>query len=175
LAAIVMLLLWPVGEDATVASAGQLGREHELGEAADHGDVRLGDVDLAALEHKRVLMARGEAHVAAADQHPETLEAGMAVHVIERHPGEVVLLEWRHQRRAVLGRRPGSRRVYHEPHVRAHVLSCGADQTGRMLEVVAPERVGHDRMPVLPGDAAKHDLGQARCSRFALTSRRRTS
>ena len=76
------------------------------------------------LEHQRVLEARGQAEVAAADRHAEALEAGMAVEVVERQrrldPGEAVLPEQRHQRQALLGHRPGGRRVDHEPHLRAH-------------------------------------------------------
>src|SRR5204863_398008 len=93
-----------------------------------------------------VLEPRGEAKIAAADRHTIALEARMSLKVVDRqrrlYPSEAVFLEDRHQRQTFVRRRPCRCRIDHELDIFADMFACGADQQGRMLEIIAPERVG---------------------------------
>ena len=137
-----------MGDDALAARPGKLGDAHELGQTAGHRHVGLGDIDLADVEHRRVFETRRQPEIAGADRDAEALETGMTGEVVDRKgrfdPREAMVPEERHQGKAFLGRRPGGRRIDHQPDVRAHMLARGVDQSFGPGQIVAPERIGHD-------------------------------
>ena len=137
-----------VGNDAPAELFRERRDAHQFGDTAGHGHVGLRDVDLAADEGFLVFEACGESEIAAADRYAKALEAGMAVEVVDRQrrldPEEIVLLEDWHQRQALIRIRPGGGGVDHQADIRSDMLTRGTDQHGRLVEVVAPERVGND-------------------------------
>ena len=137
-----------VRDHALAALLRDRGDAHEFGQAASHGHVGLGDVDLADFEGMLILVARGEAEIAAADRNAETLEPRVSLQIVDRQrrldPEEIVVAEDRHQRQPILGLLPGRRRVHHQPDVRAHVIAGGADDGFRLADIQAPVRIGDD-------------------------------
>ena len=127
---------------------------------------------LPGLEHLRIFEARGEAEIAAADRHAEALEARMALEIVERQrrfdPGEVVC-----RLKIGISGRPSS--AFAQA-VAASTISRMSGPTcsravrmseRRLIEVVAPERIGDDLDRLQPELQAAVDVAAHLVRRLA--------
>src|SRR5215217_1879158 len=120
----------------------------QLGQAARHRHVGLGDVDTADVEKLLILITGRESQITSANRHAITLETCVSGEVVDGQrsldPLKIILAKNRHEGQSLVCLRPCGRGIHHQLYLVSDMITSRSDQKLGVFQVIAPEWIGHD-------------------------------